>query len=137
MFLSQCDTDTEAGWDFKFPHELDYFLTQGIDVSRSLWDKRWLIAHLDLEYVNFDFPAEPYLDPDRSFLLQRPAELAIQKILLEQGISPLHVLSGRGHHFTWGISRDSTAFGKLVQIGHLPLHLERSMPNLWLRLTKQ
>ena len=27
MFLSQY-TDTEAGWDFKFPHELDYFLTQ-------------------------------------------------------------------------------------------------------------
>ncbi len=125
MFLTQCDTDSEAGWDFKFPQELDYFLSQGIDVSRSLWDKRWLIAHLDLEYVNFDFPAEPYLDPDRSFLLQRPAELAIQKILLEQGISPLHVLSGRGHHFTWNISRNSTAFGKLIQIGRLPLHLEK------------
>ncbi len=125
MFLTQCDVDSEAGWNFKFPEELDFFLTQGIDVSRSLWDKKWLIAHLDVEYVNFDFPAEPYLDPGRSFLLQRPAELAIQKTLLQQGIAPLHVLSGRGHHFTWSISRDSTAFGKLVQIGRLPLHLEK------------
>ncbi|HEX3019086.1 MAG TPA: hypothetical protein VHP36_02240 [Chitinispirillaceae bacterium] len=130
MFLTQCDVDSEAGWNYKLPHELDYFLTQGIDVSRSLWDKKWLLAHLDVEYVNYDFPAEPYLDPDRSFLLQKPAELAIQKILLAQGIAPLHVLSGRGHHFTWSINRQSSAFGKLVMLGHLPIHLEKKYAEL-------
>lgn len=125
MFLTQCDVDSEAGWNFKLPEDLSYFLSQGIDVSRSLWDRKWLLAHLDLEYVNYDFPAEPYLDPERSFLMQRPAEQAIQKLLLDHGIAPLHVLSGRGHHFTWNINRESTAFGKLIQIGHLPLHLEK------------
>lgn len=130
MFLTQCDVESDAGWNFKMPEELEYFLSQGLDVSRSLWDKNWLIAHLDLEYVNYDFPAEPYLDPERTFLLQRPAELAIERLLLDQGISPLHVLSGRGHHFTWNINRDSTAFGKLTQIGRLPLHLEKKYAEL-------
>lgn len=125
MFLTQCDAVNEIGWNLKFPNELDFFMSNGLDVSRSLWDKNYLIAHLDLEYVNFDFPAEPYLDPERSFLLQRPAELAIQRLLLDYGISPMHVLSGRGHHFTWNISRQSAAFKELVKIGHLPLHLEK------------
>ena len=45
------------------PSQLDEFLSHGLDASRSLWDRASLIVHLDLEYVNFDFPAEPYLDP--------------------------------------------------------------------------
>ena len=85
MFLSQCDTDADAGWDFKFPHELDYFLTQGIDVSRSLWDKRWLIAHLDLEYVNFDFPAEPYLDPTEAFFCNGLQNWLFRKFFWSKG----------------------------------------------------
>ena len=130
MFITQCDGGAEKGWDLKLPSELDYYLTQGLDVSRSLWDKNWLIAHLDIEYVNFDFPAEPYLDPIRTFLLQRPSELAIEQFLLQNSIAPLHMLSGRGHHFVWNINRDSAAFGKLTQIGRLPLHLEKRYSEL-------
>ncbi|HON10876.1 MAG TPA: hypothetical protein PLE24_08405 [Chitinispirillaceae bacterium] len=123
MFIAQCDAEDERGWDMRSPQELEYFLSRGLDISRSLWDRNSLIAHLDIEYVNFDFPAEPYLDPQRAFCLQRPSELAIEKILLEHGIAPLHVLSGRGHHFVWLISRESAAFGMLSQIGRLPDHL--------------
>lgn len=125
MFITPCDSVGYGKWDFKKPSELEFFWNQGLDVSRSLWDQKWLIAHLDVEYVNFDFPAEPYLDPLRTFLLQRPSELAIEKILLKCGIAFLHVLSGRGHHFSWKISRESTAFGKLIEIGHLPKHVEK------------
>ena len=125
MFVTQCDAGGEGGWDFKKPSELEYFWNQGLDVSRSLWDQKWLIAHLDIEYVNFDFPAEPYLDPARTFLLQRPVELAIEKILLSSSISALHILSGRGHHFSWKINQESTAFGKLIEIGYLPEHVEK------------
>jgi hypothetical protein len=125
MFITQCDATNEGGWDFKKPYELEHFWNLGLDVSRSLWDQKWLIAHLDIEYVNFDFPAEPYLDPIRTFHLQRPAEMAIEKILLNCGISFLHILSGRGHHFSWKVSRESTAFGKLVKIGYLPEHVEK------------
>lgn len=124
IFITECDAATELGNDFRLPQELNSFLSQGLDVSRSLWDKDWLIAHLDIEYVNFDFPAEPYLDPIRTFELQHPAEEAIEKILLDHGIAPLHVLSGRGHHFVWKINRNSAAFGKLSSIGRLPPHVE-------------
>jgi hypothetical protein len=125
MFITQCDAECDNKWDFIKPDEIEHFWEHGLDVSRSLWDQKWLIAHLDIEYVNFDFPAEPYLDPVRTFLLQRPSEIAIEKILLNYGISYLHVLSGRGHHFAWKISRDSTAFGKLIELGHLPDHVEK------------
>ena len=125
MFITQCDCESDIGWDLKRPTELDFYWSQWLDVSRSLWDKKWLIAHLDIEYVNFDFPAEPYLDPERSFSMQRPSVLAIEEFLLGTGIAPLHVLSGRGHHFVWNIDRDSAAFGKLAELGHLPLHLEK------------
>jgi len=41
---------------------LGAFLANGADLSRSLRDRSALIAHLDMEYGNCDFPAEPYAD---------------------------------------------------------------------------
>ncbi len=125
LYVTQCDAPApELGSHFRPPEELQFLLSQGLDVSRSLWDRQSLIMHLDVEYVNFDFQAEPYLDPYRAFKLQLPSQRAIQELLLSYGISPLHVLSGRGHHFVWRIKRNSAAFGKLSLIGRLPKHLE-------------
>ncbi|MFP4679780.1 MAG: hypothetical protein ACLFQB_04815 [Chitinispirillaceae bacterium] len=127
LYVTQCDAPAaaELGSHFRPPEELPLLLSYGLDVSRSLWDRTSLIAHLDIEYVNFDFQAEPYLDPHRAFLLQKPSETAIQKFLLNFGIAPLHVLSGRGHHFVWRVLRNSAAYGKLTRIGRLPNHLAR------------
>lgn len=99
------------------PADLFSRLDDGQDICRSLWDRRALIAHLDIEYVNFDFAAEPYLDPERAFDLQEPVVEAIRAILSRHGIRPLHVLSGRGHHFAWSIRRDSELFDRLRVIG--------------------
>lgn len=98
---------------------LDLFakLDSGQDICRSLWDRHVLIAHLDIEYVNFDFAAEAYLDPERAFALQEPVADAIRIILSMHGIRPLHVLSGRGHHFAWSIRRDSETFERLRALG--------------------
>ena len=73
---------------------------------------------LDIEYVNFDFPAEPYLHPQRTFALQEVVEATVEKQLLSFGIVPLHLLNGRGHHFIWRIRRDSKSFDQLRAIGH-------------------
>jgi hypothetical protein len=120
-------TNTELSYSHELkadpPSLLDAFLKSGLDVSRSLWDKASLIVHLDLEYVNFDFPAEPYLDPVRAFSFQRPVEQAVQRILAGCGISPLHLITGRGHHFVWRIDQQATAFQQLRDIGRLPEHL--------------
>jgi hypothetical protein len=124
VFITPCDVVHEIGTDFRLPGELDYFYEHGYDINRSLWDHSSLIAHLDIEYVNFDFPAEPYLDPIRSFDFQKSVVAAIQRMLLEFGVSPLHLLSGRGHHFVWRIDQNSAAFGKLSRIARLPQHLK-------------
>ncbi len=43
-------------------HDLDLLLASGEEIARSLWDRNSLMAHLDVEYVNLDFPAEAFLD---------------------------------------------------------------------------
>jgi hypothetical protein len=98
-----------------FPSCLD----DNLELARSLWDRDSLLVDLDIEYVNFDFPAEPYLDPERTFSLQEPLELAIKTLLPGYGITPLHLLSGRGHHFIWRICQNSSAFKKLGVFGHV------------------
>jgi hypothetical protein len=87
-----------------------------MEVSRSLWDRESLIVHLDVEYVNFDDPAEACRNPERVFELQRPAVEATLSLLRGYGIEPLHVLSGRGHHFAWSVGRRSAAFQKLAAL---------------------
>jgi len=99
------------------PWELATQLEAGRDICRSLADRDSLIAHLDIEYVNFDFPADVYLDPVRAFALQEPVEMAVHRILAHYGIEPLHILSGRGHHFVWRISRASKVFARLADAG--------------------
>lgn len=79
-FLTRCDDLSLKDVDLKKPQQLEFFLDHSLDVGRSLWDRASLIAHLDIEYVNFDFPAEPYLDLNRSFDLQEPTIACIEQI---------------------------------------------------------
>jgi hypothetical protein len=76
-----------------------------------------LIADFDIEYVNFDNPAEAFVDPERVFAIQQPVEQTIQRLLEEYRIEPLHILSGRGHHFVWRIEQNSAVFGMLSGTG--------------------
>lgn len=99
------------------PSSLAHQLDCGLDICRSLWDRESLLAHLDIEYVNFDFPAEPYLDPVRTFTLQGPVETAAARDLHRLGIPFLQVLSGRGHHFVWKIPQRGVLFETLRQLG--------------------
>jgi len=114
----------QPGFNMARPEGLDRFLEQEWDVARSLWDRAWLIVDLDVEYTNFEFPAEPFLDYRRTFALQQPVFQAIRRILSAVGIRPLHSLSGRGHHFVWKAALTSPAFEQLVQIGRLTPALE-------------
>ncbi len=114
-----CDTGEEA-CPVLPPAALWSCLERGCEIKRSLWDRTSLIVHLDVEYVNFDFPAEPYLDPKRTFDLQSPVIHELQTLLLEHGIAPLHLLSGRGHHLIWRVRRDSDPFERLAELGVVP-----------------
>ena len=103
---------------------LESLLNEGCEIGRSLWDGTSLLADFDVEYVNFDEPAKPFLEPERILELQQPLAEVIEGTLSKYAICPLHVLSGRGHHFVWRVRRDSAEFRKLAQVGRGP-------PSLW------
>ncbi|MEX1117613.1 MAG: hypothetical protein WEB60_02355 [Terrimicrobiaceae bacterium] len=113
---------------YRCPHPLTEWpdwLDMGAELNRSLWDGQSLVAHLDIEYVNFDFPAYPYLEAARIFDCQQPVVAAVSSILTESGIVPFHFLTGRGHHFVWRISRLSSAFDRLGKLGRVSDSLTR------------
>lgn len=94
-----------------------FCMDQSREICRSLLDHESLLIHLDIEYVNFDFPGEPYLRPERTFELQAPVIKVAETILHRHGIKALRILSGRGHHFIWRVSYGSEAFRSLERIG--------------------
>ncbi len=124
-FVARCRDAIDPEFTMSDPRELPLFLARGWDVGRSMWDGSSLVADLDVEYVNFDFPAEPFLDPVRTFSLQQPVQRAIGAIFSETGLHPLHAITGRGHHFVWKVDRDSEAFHRLASIGKIPAHMRR------------
>jgi hypothetical protein len=89
------------------PAELEWFLDRNLDIARSLADRKSLLLHLDIEYVNFDSPGEAFTNPARAFGLQEPVVRAIEELLLEWGIEPLHLITGQGHHFVWRVGAES------------------------------
>ncbi len=95
-------------------------LDAGKDIARSLWDRRVLVAHLDVDYVNFEFPGEVHVHPHRSLEMQRPVVEAGRAVLAEHGIHPLHTLSGGGQHLVWSIPYHSMAFALLAELGRCP-----------------
>ena len=106
--------------------DLEALFDEGTEIARSLWDETALIADLDVEYVNFDRPAEAFLNPGRAFELQIPVEHTIARLLAGYGIRPFHLLSGRGHHFIWQIDQVSPAFRRLTNLGNGPASLWRT-----------
>ena len=79
--------------------------------------------------MNFDQPAEAFLHPERVFELQLPVQETIEALLRGYGITPLHFLSGRGHHFVWRIEQDSPAFHQLAELGRGPSSLWSTIAN--------
>ncbi len=119
MFITGDDSSADVQFAQKPVNQLWACLDEGQEVGRSMWDCRSLIVDLDIEYVNFDFPAKPYVQPKRAFELQQPVVDQIEKRLLTFGIRPLHLLSGRGHHFLWKIDQECEAFELLGNIGRV------------------
>ncbi len=123
-FLTGSDNTASPPFERHGTRALNSLLDGGFEICRSLWDGKALIADFDIEYVNFDHPAEAFVDAERVFGIQAPVEETIKRLLQEYGIEALHVLSGRGHHFVWRIEQGSDQFKKLSGLGHGP-------PSLW------
>jgi sugar phosphate isomerase/epimerase len=115
-YITQSDGCQFDPHRLRAPADLDHFLSSELDIARSLADTASFLFHLDVEYVNFDSPAEAFLDPCRTFDLQEPAVRVIQTLLLQWGIRPLHMITGQGHHFVWRVSRTSDLAGRIAAL---------------------
>ncbi len=107
----------DSTWRRIPPGDLWSALGSGREVSRSLADAESLLVDLDLEYLDFDAPGRGCLDPRRCFAMQRPVVDALLGELTALGIEPLHLLTGRGHHFLWRIAADSDVVEALAELG--------------------
>ena len=122
-FVAAGDENASPPFPPYSPRALNSLFDRGLEICRSLWDRDVLIADFDIEYVNFDNPAEAFVDPGRVFAIQQPVVETIEQLLREYGIKPLHVLSGRGHHFVWRIEQSSEELKKLSALGRGPSSL--------------
>ncbi|MGD9895924.1 MAG: hypothetical protein AB7T14_02435 [Candidatus Methylacidiphilaceae bacterium] len=92
-------------------------LDAGADILRSMWDREALLGILDIEYVNWDYPAEIFFRPAEVFSKMEPLYRTIGRCFGIYGIKPLAILTGQGYHFVFRIPKDSAAFPLLAAYG--------------------
>ncbi len=120
VYIAGEDAEEEIHYLPQPVHELNTFLEKGFDIARSLWDRGGLLVDLDLDYLNYDFPAEPFLKPHRIVTMLEAMLEGIDEELRRLRITSLRQLSGSGAHYAWYVSENSLAFDRLVALGHLP-----------------
>lgn len=98
-------------------------LKAGVDILRSVWDRTALLGVLDIEYVNWDYPAEVFFRPAEVFSRIEPLYQVIRRSFRAYGIEPLTILTGQGYHFVFRIPKDSEAFALLAAHGSASPHL--------------
>jgi hypothetical protein len=92
-------------------------LAAGFDVARSLWDRRALIVHLELDYINADAPGDAFLRPHHAFERIAPLVTAVRDELASLGLPLLGVLTGRGYHFTGRVPLEAPVVSRLAAFG--------------------
>lgn len=100
-------------------HCVGWILDNGLDIHRSIWDRGNAIGALDVEYFSKNFPGEPYLAPERTFLLLEPIYQAILKMVHSYGIPLLVVTTGQGYNFDIFVKKDSPVYKDLVSLGYV------------------
>jgi len=103
-YVATVDTDVvgPSTWDrpIQVPvSDLGLLLEQGRDVSRSLWDTEHLLFFFEIDYLNSDRPAEPFIHPADVFLKLEPTYHAVASTFGALHLRARPFISGRGYHF--------------------------------------
>lgn len=96
-----------------------WILENGLDVFRSIWDRKSILSILDIEYFNPDFPGEPYLCPEETFEKLEPVYKASIAVFYRFNIIPLVVMTGKGYHFTSRVVLGTEVEKRLEEIGRI------------------
>jgi hypothetical protein len=78
---------------------IDSFFERGLDISRSFWDERSLPFLIELDYLNVDEPAEPFLRPAEVYFKLEAAYRATLRVFGALHLEPRAVVTGRGYQF--------------------------------------
>jgi len=96
------------------PGDLEGLLTEGADISRSLWDTHSLLVHLDIDYQNTDYPGEAWYHPADVFFKLEPVYRAVHHMLRRFELPLLPVMTGQGYHFTGVIPLESPVIDRVA-----------------------
>jgi hypothetical protein len=86
------------------PAELPRLMATGADIARSMWDTQSLIFFLELDYLDADHPAEPFVHAADAFFKLEPVYRATRQVLHTFGIEAIEMTTGRGYHFSGRIA---------------------------------
>ena len=93
---------------------------RGMDISRSLWDAARLIFVLELDYLNVDEPAEPFLRPAEVFFKLEPTYRAAQRIFRTLNLPLRTIVTGRGYQFAGSLRLDTPVIDRLAALAATP-----------------
>ena len=102
------------------PEDIESLTECGWDVARSLWDTTALIFLLDLDYLNLDYPGEPFTHATNVFFKLENAHAACLRVLRRFDLAPLATATGRGYHFVGRIPLDEPAVDALAALAVEP-----------------
>jgi hypothetical protein len=132
-------------WDVCRPRpssDLSAALERGADLSRSLWDAEHLLFFLDLDHLDADEPAEPFVNPAAVFAKLEPAYQAVLRVFDAAGLQSSVSMTGRGYHFVGSIPLHSPLVDTLADLlpGPPPwfaTHGTRRAPGIAIALTER
>ena len=100
-------------------HSMGWVLDNGLDLHRSVWDREYVMGALDVEHFSKNFPGEPYLVPERAFVLLEPVYQAMNNIVRNYNIPLVVITTGQGYNFDLFLKKSSSAFEDLVALGQI------------------
>jgi hypothetical protein len=93
---------------------------RGMDMSRSLWDAAQLIFMLDLDYLNVDEPAEPFLRPAEVFFKLEPTYRAALRVFRTLNLPLRNIVTGRGYQFAGCLPLEAPVVDRLAALATTP-----------------
>ena len=112
-----------TSWDRVTHRPLDQLTAlweRGTDISRSLWDASHLIFMLELDYLNIDQPAEPFLRPAEVFFKLEPAYRAARHVFGAVHLPLRTIVTGRGYQFAGQIRLEEPLVDRLAALTSTP-----------------
>lgn len=94
-------------------------MEQGLDLFRSVRDRKSTIAVWDVEYFNLDTWLGLYRDQEEYFELMEPSYLAIEELFSHYAIAHINDSTSSGYHFVSRIPFSHPVHRRLERIGHL------------------